>query len=281
MLVGNYQHLHFLTLKDQCLLRWPRCEKVSSIPKYGHYHAIWRHCWELRLDIQRRKGFYSFQRGGHRPTQVMESVSSMMRCHEDDVEAACQQLAAASLASAAVDDRCTGCAFDGAGRNHCEDGSFYCFACWEEYEGRKWPLLGGRSEQFKKLTADYPVHTFALRGGEAHPRFGMQRLELLCCSDSSAASVAELRASGTTPSGRIVLGFDCESKPSFTSGQQHPICLIQLATPSLALLFRISARRPLPDPLQALLEDDQLTLVGMPARAHAYTYACGSSKTIS
>ena len=24
------------------------CEKVSSIPKYGHYHASWRHCWELR-----------------------------------------------------------------------------------------------------------------------------------------------------------------------------------------------------------------------------------------
>ena len=23
------------------------CEKVSSIPKYGHYHASWRHCWEL------------------------------------------------------------------------------------------------------------------------------------------------------------------------------------------------------------------------------------------
>ena len=25
------------------------CEKVRSIPKYGHYHASWRHCWELRL----------------------------------------------------------------------------------------------------------------------------------------------------------------------------------------------------------------------------------------
>ena len=24
------------------------CEKVSSLPKYGHYHASWRHGWELR-----------------------------------------------------------------------------------------------------------------------------------------------------------------------------------------------------------------------------------------
>ena len=23
-----------------------KCEKVSSIPKYGHYHASWRHGWE-------------------------------------------------------------------------------------------------------------------------------------------------------------------------------------------------------------------------------------------
>ena len=22
------------------------CEKVSSIPKYVHYHASWRHCWD-------------------------------------------------------------------------------------------------------------------------------------------------------------------------------------------------------------------------------------------
>jgi hypothetical protein len=43
---------------------------------------------------------------------------------------------------------------------------------------------------------------------------------------------------------------------------RHPICLIQLATPSLAVLFRISPRQPLAAPLAALLQDEQVTLVG-------------------
>ena len=33
-----------------------KCEKVSSIPKYGHYHASWRHGWENYTSSRRLGG---------------------------------------------------------------------------------------------------------------------------------------------------------------------------------------------------------------------------------
>ena len=51
-----------------------------------------------------------------------------------------------------------------------------------------------------------------------------------------------------------LLGFDTESKPSFTRGENHPISLIQLATEDTAWLFRVNIL-DMPEELWRLVED--------------------------
>lgn len=178
-----------------------------------------------------------------------------------------------------ADMTCAWCAFDGIGRS--DGSSFYCEACWARYERRPWPLLGYKSARFKQLTDPVlPMCTFGECEGGVHPHFRvLQQIVLLNPADDATAVCAELRRSGSRH-GRIVLGFDTESKPSFRAGApQNPICLIQLATPTLAALFRLAVRpQPLslPPPLLCLLNDPNVTLVGqeivreMPALAATY-----------
>ena len=61
-----------------------------------------------------------------------------------------------------------------------------------------------------------------------------------------------------------MIGFDTETKPTFRAGEKNlnPICLVQLATPEIAVLFRLVRHQPLPSPLRELLSDPTLTLVG-------------------
>jgi ribonuclease D len=58
------------------------------------------------------------------------------------------------------------------------------------------------------------------------------------------------------------VGFDTETKPARMRGEWHPICLVQLSTPSFAVLFRISPAGGLPAGLREILEDADVTLVG-------------------
>ena len=44
-------------------------------------------------------------------------------------------------------------------------------------------------------------------------------------------------------SGKSIVGFDTESRPSFKKGEHYPIALIQLSTSRLACLFRVSLKR--------------------------------------
>jgi hypothetical protein len=148
----------------------------------------------------------------------------------------------ASSSVAAADARCAYCGYDGCG--HTDDaGSFYCEYCWAGWEQRRWPVIGGKSDLFKELTASMPLCTFGESVG--------QRIAVVTDDGDAVGATEELRRTGRMPDGRIVLGFDTEHKPNFVSGENNPICLIQLATPAFAGLFRLARRRPLPLPLRA------------------------------
>lgn len=59
-----------------------------------------------------------------------------------------------------------------------------------------------------------------------------------------------------------VLGFDTESRPSFKVGENHPVCLIQLATPETCYLFHIKNIKSL-NTLKPILESKDIKKVGI------------------
>ncbi len=69
------------------------------------------------------------------------------------------------------------------------------------------------------------------------------------------AAIAELRHEG-------LIGFDTETRPSFTKGVRYSISLLQLATRTTAYLFRLQMIG-LNEPLKALLEDPSVIKVGL------------------
>jgi ribonuclease D len=85
------------------------------------------------------------------------------------------------------------------------------------------------------------------------------RIEVVEGADAEAACVA-LRA-GCAAGGEPVLGFDTESRPSFTRGERHPIALVQLATADLACLFRIDPSAGPPPALSGLLASSDVLKV--------------------
>ncbi|RZT93440.1 3'-5' exonuclease [Ancylomarina subtilis] len=58
-----------------------------------------------------------------------------------------------------------------------------------------------------------------------------------------------------------VLGFDTETKPSFTKGSMNPVALLQLSSFEKSFLFRLN-RIGLPFPLIDLLSDPEIIKVG-------------------
>lgn len=59
-----------------------------------------------------------------------------------------------------------------------------------------------------------------------------------------------------------VLGFDTESRPSFKVGEDHPVCLIQLATSKTCYLFHIKNIKSL-SALKPILESKDIKKVGI------------------
>ena len=59
-----------------------------------------------------------------------------------------------------------------------------------------------------------------------------------------------------------LLGFDTETKPTFTKGKRHKVSLIQLSTDDLAVLIRIN-KIGLPEELLRLLSDNTVTKAGV------------------
>ena len=62
-----------------------------------------------------------------------------------------------------------------------------------------------------------------------------------------------------------MLGFDTETKPSFSKGQNNPVSLLQLSTTSTAFLFRIS-RIGLPKELIKILISPKIIKIGVAIR---------------
>lgn len=59
-----------------------------------------------------------------------------------------------------------------------------------------------------------------------------------------------------------VLGFDTETRPSFTRGHQHKVALLQVATTDICFLFRLNYIGLTPAIVQ-LLQDKEVTKVGL------------------
>lgn len=62
-----------------------------------------------------------------------------------------------------------------------------------------------------------------------------------------------------------LIGFDTETKPSFKRGQSHQVALLQLSSHSTSFLFRLN-HIGLPDCVKAILEDPDITKVGLSIR---------------
>lgn len=59
-----------------------------------------------------------------------------------------------------------------------------------------------------------------------------------------------------------LIGFDTETRPSFKKGQTFSVALLQLAATDVCFLFRLN-RIGMPEPLRNLLEDPDITKVGL------------------
>jgi ribonuclease D len=66
-------------------------------------------------------------------------------------------------------------------------------------------------------------------------------------------------------SAQDVIGFDTETRPSFTKGVVHPVGLIQLSTDNRVYLFRLN-KYGLPVPLRELLSREETVKVGVGIR---------------
>lgn len=60
-----------------------------------------------------------------------------------------------------------------------------------------------------------------------------------------------------------ILGFDSETKPSFTKGKSNNVCLIQLSTLSTCYLFRINKDEMLPEIIEEIMKNEEITKIGL------------------
>jgi ribonuclease D len=58
-----------------------------------------------------------------------------------------------------------------------------------------------------------------------------------------------------------LIGFDTETRPSFTKGTNYQVALLQLATPEVAYLIRIN-HVGVPDMIQEILEQESIIKIG-------------------
>jgi len=60
-----------------------------------------------------------------------------------------------------------------------------------------------------------------------------------------------------------LLGFDTETRPSFRRGHLHSVALLQVASHDACFLFRLNLMQGLPRPVTDLLQDKDVTKVGL------------------
>lgn len=66
-------------------------------------------------------------------------------------------------------------------------------------------------------------------------------------------------------SGQSLIGFDTETRPSFTKGRQYQVALLQLATKDVAFLIRVN-QIGMPGVIKELLETKQIVKIGAAVR---------------
>lgn len=75
--------------------------------------------------------------------------------------------------------------------------------------------------------------------------------------EQAEIAVRQIRESG------YPVGFDTETRPSFHKGVTHRVSLVQLSIGHFCYLFRLNKLGGLPQCLQDLLEDPEVTKVGL------------------
>lgn len=81
------------------------------------------------------------------------------------------------------------------------------------------------------------------------------RISVVDHLEQVADAIADLRTSS-------IIGFDTETRPSFTKGQLNNVSLIQLSAEKVCYLFRLN-KVGMPDELKALLEDPDIQKIGL------------------
>ena len=91
------------------------------------------------------------------------------------------------------------------------------------------------------------------------------RIEVISPDDEAhAEAVCTALLEARRVGGKLTVGLDTETRPSFAPGHQNPICLIQLSSSTLAGLFRLDLpRRPPHTALRSLLERPDVVKVGV------------------
>lgn len=90
----------------------------------------------------------------------------------------------------------------------------------------------------------------------ALPRFVFEgRIEVIISHSETRSAIKALR-------GETCVGFDTETRPTFTPGPMRPPALVQLSTPDVCFLFRLRPHRLYPE-LAAFLADPRITKVGL------------------
>lgn len=75
-------------------------------------------------------------------------------------------------------------------------------------------------------------------------------------------TISDARVAAIELQSAKILGFDTETRPSFTKGEFYHVALLQLATENCTYLFRLN-KIGLPQEVIALLSDPQITKVGV------------------
>lgn len=97
----------------------------------------------------------------------------------------------------------------------------------------------------KEQLAELPTKEFA---GHPVTVIDLEQAEL---------AVQQIRESG------LLVGFDTETRPSFTKGVTYRVCLVQLSVGQVCYLFRLNKIKEMPACLKALLEDPNVVKVGL------------------
>ncbi|PKA58176.1 Werner Syndrome-like exonuclease [Apostasia shenzhenica] len=86
---------------------------------------------------------------------------------------------------------------------------------------------------------------------------------LTASADEVNSWIAEILRVHRRRLNRLIVGLDCEWRPSFTRAQQNPVALLQLCVGRRCLIFQLLYADEIPSSLLDFLHDGRFTFVGV------------------